>query len=412
MEEISVYIHIPFCQHRCAYCDFNTYAGIDHLIPEYVDALQKEIHFLTKTTDQKIPVNSIYFGGGTPSLLPIQSVEQIIQTVKDGFNLSDKVEISLEANPGTLSLEYLTDLNTIGINRISLGMQSAHQRELALLERYHSFEDVIEAVEWSRKAGLNNINLDLIFGLPSQSAAQWEKSIKMAISLSPEHFSLYSLTIESGTPMHSWVSKGLISEPDPDMAAEMYILACSQLAEAGYLQYEISSWARRNKENDEMISAEKSTFINEWLTPSWACRHNLQYWRNLSFLGIGAGSHGYFKGYRLVNELNPQKYIQRLCQSLRDPIFPCSPANLDSHLVDDYTEMRETMMMSLRLTREGISRSQFQDRFDRGICTVFEQEIEKLTDQKLLEWVKPNKEILRLTPEGRLLGNLVFREFV
>jgi coproporphyrinogen III oxidase-like Fe-S oxidoreductase len=214
---LSLYLHIPFCRHRCGYCDFNTYAGIENIIPDYISALAAEIRWMGVWNVDRLPVHTVYFGGGTPSLLPAAGIQRILQEVSDNFQLSDNAEVSLEANPGTLSLDYLKDLRKLGINRLSLGMQSAHPGELALLEREHSYLDVINSFTWARKASFDNINLDLIFGLPEQAAGTWKRSLELGLGLHPEHFSLYSLTLEHGTPFGSWSAKGLISQPDPDL---------------------------------------------------------------------------------------------------------------------------------------------------------------------------------------------------
>ena len=401
MNPHSIYLHIPFCQHRCNYCDFNTYARLEKLIPGYVDALIKEIQILAAGLGQPLPVHTIYFGGGTPSLLPAHAFEKILQTLDAAFDLEIPIEINLEANPGTLSLPYLRALKEIGFNRISLGMQSAHPDELVFLERLHDYVDVVEAVKWARQAGFDNLSLDLIFGLPEQHIDVWRDTLDLALSLSPEHFSLYALTIEQGTPLGRWAERGLIPEPDPDMAADMYELASDNLSAAGYSQYEISNWA-----------ANRNTVPSRNRIPELlACQHNLQYWRNQPYLGLGAGAHGFVEGYRTENILSPRAYIQRL-STPHSPLstqFPRTPATTQVTPIDQNTEMRETMLMGLRLTREGVSNEQFIARFGISINEVFEDEIIELVTWGLLEWAG---DILRLTPRGRLLGNQVFMRFV
>ncbi len=401
MEAYSVYIHIPFCRHRCAYCDFNTYAGLENLIPEYVDAIQHEIQFLTQSANERFRVHTIFFGGGTPSLLPAFFIAKILHTLDANFELVPDAEVSLEANPGTLSQSYLHDLRSAGINRLSLGMQSAHPRELAFLERLHRFDDVLESVKWSRQVGFDNINLDLIFGLPEQSLEIWEGSLDQALNLAPEHFSLYALTLEKGTPMHNWASRGRISEPDPDLAAEMYELACDKLSRAGYRQYEISNWAKANDNK-------KSVLDNSNLV----CRHNLQYWRNRPYFGFGAGAHGFANGFRISNILAPSKYIKRNSGIVDLHPFPFTPATDSFQPIDCQTEMNETLLMGLRLTNEGVSQSAFKARFDQEMVEVFAIQIDKLIGWDLLEWEGKENDILRLTPRGRLLGNRVFSEFI
>jgi oxygen-independent coproporphyrinogen-3 oxidase len=218
----SLYFHIPFCVHRCAYCDFNTYAGQETLIPDYVDALCGEIRYLAESAPQRLSAHTLFFGGGTPSLLSSFQFETILKVTRDCFDLTQDAEISLEANPGTVSFDSLRDLHGLGFNRISLGVQSSHPDELRQLERIHNYFDVIEAVTWARRAGFENLNLDLIFGLPEQSLTHFQTTLNLILGLNPDHLSLYSLTIEHGTPFGRWAKRGLLPVPDPDAAADMY----------------------------------------------------------------------------------------------------------------------------------------------------------------------------------------------
>jgi oxygen-independent coproporphyrinogen-3 oxidase len=300
MVSYSLYLHIPFCTHRCGYCDFNTYAGLESVIPEYVSALCAEIDCLALSAGQRLPAHTIFFGGGTPSLLPILEVERILAALHNAFDLQADLEITLEANPGTLTRSYLQDLHSLGVNRLSLGLQSAHPGELKLLERIHTYPEAIQSVAWARQVGFDNLNLDLIFGLPEQTLETWQNSLQLALGLHPEHFSLYALTIEHDTPFGRWSKRGLLTPPDPDLAADMYEWASEQLEKLSYAQYEISNWARSHP-----LPAPSSP------APSYACRHNLQYWRNLPYLGLGAGAHGYAAGFRTENLLSPLAYIQR-----------------------------------------------------------------------------------------------------
>ena len=344
-------------------------------------------------------VHTIYFGGGTPSLLPIISLEKILSCVDKNLRLTNPLEITLEANPGTVSEGYLVDLQALGVNRISFGMQSANPSELALLERQHSFVDVVNAVDWARAAGFTNLNLDLIYGLPQQALSSWLQSIDAAISLTPEHLSLYALTLEKGTPMQRKVQGGFLPEPDPDQAADMYDAASDRLAKVGYIQYEISNWAKRDL-HGKML----------------ACQHNLQYWRSQPYLGLGAGAHGFIDKKRTVNVASPQAYIRRLEKDQEKgsetSVFPETPASIEIQPIDQQTEIGETMMMGLRLVLEGISDQDFSERFGMRLKDRFSVEIERLTKWGLLEWAGEKADILRLTSRGRLLGNQVFREFI
>jgi len=394
MQSISLYLHIPFCTHRCGYCDFNTYAGLENLIPEYVDALIGEAGFVAASAKARLRVHTIFFGGGTPSLLPLSQVERILQSLAEFYDLSRDVEISLEANPGTLSADYLYGLRQAGVNRLSLGVQSANPEELRLLERQHNFMDVIRAVKWARQAGFYNLNLDWIFGLPGQMLQSWQRNLELAISLNPEHLSLYALSIEHGTPFKQMSNHGLIQPIDLDLAADMYEWAIWRLGEAGYVQYEISNWARPGADGKPV-----------------ACRHNLQYWRNLPYIGIGAGAHGFIGGVRIANVLAPSAYIQRMKES-KAAEFPRTPASASAERVDVSREMGETMIMGLRLVEEGVSRGGFAERFGQPIEATYSPQISKLENLGLLEAAPISNDQIRLTQKGKLLGNQVFMEFV
>lgn len=424
---VSLYLHIPFCTHRCAYCDFNTYAGQEALIPSYVDALCKEIEFIGSSraerrssdretaVEARLPVHTIFFGGGTPSLLSPLQFASIFKSIRASFALTEAVEITTEANPGTVTYEALCQLCDIGVNRISLGVQSANAFELKMLERAHSFFDVIEAVTSARKAGFQNLNLDLIYGLPEQTMQTWQTTVKRILDLHPEHVSAYALTLEHGTPFGRWASKGLLPLPDPDLAAEMYEWASETLADSGYVQYEISNWAMDSARR----GAERSRSAHT--NPSFACRHNLQYWRSLPYLAFGAGGHGYANGYRYSNVLRIKTYIERLTNYyssnslISNLSFPLSPTTVNHHKQTLQDDMSEFMMTGLRLTQEGISSVEFEKRFDKRLADVYGKEIEELLQLGLIEWINSPLtmgEGVRLTPRGRLLGNQVFMQFV
>ncbi|MEX1143388.1 MAG: radical SAM family heme chaperone HemW [Anaerolineales bacterium] len=394
MQPISLYLHIPFCTHRCGYCDFNTYAGLEALMPAYVEALITENRLLAAAAGERLPVHTIFFGGGTPSLLPAEAIEEILNELRIAYRLTGDVEISLEANPGTLNLEKLQGLRKAGVNRLSFGVQSASPQELHLLERPHDFEDVIQAVAWARQAGFDNLNLDWIFGLPGQSMASWQRNMELAIGLNPEHLSLYALSIEHGTPFKELATRGLMPEIDPDLAADMYEFATEMLKEAGYVQYEISNWAKPGRDGRPL-----------------SCRHNLQYWQNLPYAGLGAGAHGFLHGQRTANVLAPAAYIQRMKTGEAGP-FPRTPATASAETVEASREMAETMMMGLRLVEAGVSRDEFGRRFGRQLDEVYGLEIARLSELGLLESVNGQRNAVRLTERGRLLGNQVFMEFL
>ncbi len=434
----SLYLHIPFCVHRCAYCDFNTYAGQEEMIPTYAEALCKEIEFVSarfasfngiRDTDEG-KVHTIFFGGGTPSLLSPKHFELILKSIRDNFTLTDDVEITIEANPGTVSYENLLELRKIGINRISYGVQSADPEELRMLERAHNFFDVIEAVTSARKAGFENLNLDLIYGLPEQTLQTWRTTVKRILDLHPEHISAYALTLEHGTPFGRWASRGLLPMPDPDLAAEMYEWAGETFEANGYIQYEISNWAKLKDEGGgpkaEVSRQMDSSFILH--NSSFACRHNLQYWRGLPYLAFGAGAHGYANGYRYSNVLRIKTYLDRLTDpqftnsqftnsQFTNHQFPLSPATVNHHKQTLHDDMSEFMMTGLRLTQEGVSAEEFQARFGQSMQEVYGKEIAELLKLGLIECPSPiergaKDKGIRLTKRGRLLGNKVFIRFI
>jgi oxygen-independent coproporphyrinogen-3 oxidase len=338
--------------------------------------------------------------------LPIVEIETVLNHLARNFTLEEGGELTLEANPGTLSLPYLKDLRKSGLNRISLGMQSASPEQLRFLERQHTTYDTIAAVKWARQAGFDNLNLDLIFGLPGQSLAGWLESLSQAMELRPEHLSLYALTVEKGTPLHHWYGRGLVTLTDDDLVADQYEAASERLAERGYEQYEISNWA-----------------LGRDGGASYACRHNLQYWRGLPYIGMGAGAHGYYGHLRIANVLSPQAYIKRLTveagQAAGDSAriggkssFPVTPAAVEVHLLDQTTEKGEFMFMGLRLVKEGIAKSTFQERFGMDLLDAYPDPIQRLLRAGLIEWAGSGNERLRLTQKGRFLSNQVFVEFI
>ena len=392
MKAFSLYLHIPFCRRRCSYCDFNTCAGREDRIEDYLSAILVEIEKVAAKAARPLPVHTVYFGGGTPSLLTASQVDSLLQTIARYFVLSDDAEVTLEANPGTVGPDQLHRLRLAGVNRLSFGMQSAHADELVLLQRLHDTHGVIEAVKWARQAGFDNLSLDLIYGLPDQPLARWQATLETAIRLGPEHLSLYALTLEPGTRLYDWAARGLVNWPDDDLAADMVVWAMQRLEEAGFRQYEISNWARAAADGSLMMS-----------------RHNLQYWRNQPYLGFGAGAHGSANGVRTANVADLELYLTA-CQEKPAGRFPAGPAVETILEIDRTSEMQETMMVGLRLTEEGVSQAVFLERFGEPMQAMFGREIEELIGHGLLEWTEGDR--LRLTRRGRMLGNQAFMHFV
>jgi oxygen-independent coproporphyrinogen-3 oxidase len=395
----GVYLHIPFCTHRCAYCDFNTYAGLESLIPSYVEAMCAEASMVGEAWPEGEPrgVDTIFFGGGTPSLLPADSLHRILDTLRGAFEVETGAEITLEANPGTVTRAGLGALREAGINRLSLGAQSADPSILRLLERAHDFGQVEAAVREARSVGFDNLNLDLMLGVMTQTMESWRDSLQAALGLQPEHLSLYMLSVEEDTPLAARVHSGILPAPEADLAAEMYEAACAVLEAAGYLHYEISNWARRRPGSPSDQDAR-----------GWVCRHNLRYWRNLPYLGLGAGAHGSTAGFRYANVLSPQAYIQRLTRPNLEP-FPFSVAAASRLPIDRDTAMRETMLMGLRLLEEGVPAGVFRSRFGLTPQEAFLEVVSRWQAEGLLEL---QEDRLRLTRRGWLLSNQVFVDLV
>ena len=395
---LALYVHIPFCESKCPYCDFNTYAGIESLMPGYTAALLREITQWGAWLGRPL-LASVFFGGGTPSYLPTDDLQRLMDTIRAAFDLPLDAEATLEANPGDCSIERLSAMRAAGFNRISIGVQSFDDTELAMLGRRHDAERAAQAVRDARAAGFGNVSLDLMFGLPEQSVASWERSVEQAVRLGTNHLSAYALTLEHGTPLEADVRLGRTPEPDPDIAAEMYLRAQEALAGAGLAQYEISNWATQGKEST----------------------HNLAYWRSLPYLGVGPGAHSHLYGIgalgsfgaRFANANPPRVYIESVSAwtaggTLTADAIRTAAAVGQCDTVRRRDAMAETMMMGLRLNA-GVADAAFRERFGESIADAFPVPTAECVDLGLLEWVGG---ALRLTEHGRLLGNEAFARFV
>lgn len=400
LESISLYLHIPFCHAKCHYCDFNSYAGMLGLREAYVEALRREI----RQAGERVRLEdgsprrcrTIFFGGGTPSLLPAGQVADILDEARAAFALDADAEITLEANPGTLEYGHLDELRVVGVNRLSMGAQSFDAGLLKWMGRIHSPEEIETAFRAARGAGFTSINLDFIFALPGQTLQQWERTLDRAIALGPEHLSLYSLIVEEGTPIFTWVKQGKVVPADDDLAADMYELACAKLTTAGYRHYEISNWA----------------------LPGHECQHNLTYWRNLPYLGLGAGAHSSYGGHRFADVRPIREYIKRVEAAVdvsREPDIdtsdtPQRPASAvsEDEAISRELEMAETGILGLRLA-EGISLATFAERFGCDFLDVFGA---RLSDAFAFGLLQREGDVVRLTTRGQLLGNEVFERLL
>jgi oxygen-independent coproporphyrinogen-3 oxidase len=386
-----LYIHIPFCHRRCSYCDFNTYANMEHRIAAYVDALCAELAMLAEQHSAELSRSSapplsaeaaaltptIFFGGGTPTMLSLAQFERVL-TAASALVPLHSAEISVEANPGTvLGRDYLRGLRALGVNRLSMGVQSLHDPTLRLLGRIHTADEAQRSYEEAREAGFDNINLDFIFGLPGQAQAQWERTLTTIAAWDADHFSLYSLILEEGTPLFAQVTAGRIVVPDDDATAAMYEAALAQFAAAGYEQYEISNWTRGKP-----------------------CQHNLAYWLNSDYLAAGAGAHGHVYPARYANILGIDDYIAAV-QAGRLPVA-------ETTALSSGDLCGETMIMGLRLNR-GVSEEHFAARCGTSLDAAYGPTLAQLADYRLIERREGR---VRLTERGRMLGNRVFERFV
>lgn len=383
---LSLYLHIPFCRTLCTYCAFNTYAGMEASIEPFIAALIEEIRCLGES-QPGLRVGTIFFGGGTPSLIMVEQYQRLFAAIHAIFDVAADAEISLEANPNDLSANYLAGLRQTGFNRLSIGMQSANPAELRLFNRRHDVQMVINAVEMARTTGFDNLNLDLIYGIPYQTLADWHNTLSLATALRPDHISLYGLELKGGTPLTQDVKTGKLPSPDDDLAADMYDLATTMLATAGLAQYEISNWSKPGKQ----------------------ARHNLQYWRNLPYAGLGPGAHGYAGGLRYTVMRLPQRYMAAMQKSDKKYPFPRTPATAKAVRVSRETEIAETIMMGLRLTREGIQREVFKTRFGVDMLELHRPTIEKFVRHGMLY---VDDTVIRLTEKARLVSNGVIRELI
>lgn len=376
----GIYVHIPFCLSKCYYCDFNSYAGCGELVEPYLNRLAKEAEYYG--SDPRVagrPVQTIFIGGGTPTLLSAAQLARLGEVLSEYYPLASDLEWTVEANPKTLDREKLCVLRSLGVNRISLGVQAMDDRLLHAIGRVHSLVDVIAQVELIRATGFDNLSLDLIYGLPGQGLADWEHTLQAALRLEPEHLSAYGLKVEDDTPFAAQLAAGRLDLPGEEQEVAMYRLAQSELRAAGLTQYEISNFSR----------------------PGRQCRHNLLYWGNQEYLGLGAGATSFLAHHRFTHERSLSTYLKRWCDEQQPPID-------EDELLSPELEQAETVFLGLRRST-GISESEFQSRFGCSLFAVYHEAITKLTSRRLLDF---DGESIRLTEAGILVANQVFMEFL
>lgn len=399
----GIYVHIPFCERKCTYCNFNTIDFFEDLAARYVAALAKEIAFWGRRLAEEnsaaainiagsrpVAVDTIFFGGGTPSILEANQLASVIKACRDAFDVAQDAEISIEINPATFSRGKIEGWLAAGINRASVGVQSFIDRELVALSRTHTSIDARRTIEKLRQAGFNNISIDLIAGLPGQSLDDWQLNLREAVDLRPEHLSLYLLEVKEGTQLYAQIKRDARLAPDDDAAAEMYKMICDMTQEAGYEQYEISNFALM-----------PGGFANERNSVSpFRSKHNVKYWTGAAFYGMGCGAHSYDGRARWVNRLQTEKYIADVT----------STGQAVAHLTSLSGEDRaaEAIFMGLRL-REGLSLEEFRAEYDLDVLARYEKDLPRLTEAGLIE-IESGR--LRLTGRGRLLSNEVFVSFI
>lgn len=392
-EELSLYIHIPFCVRKCGYCDFLSAPADEKARDRYVQALLMEIERYqgTETADRKI--KTLYIGGGTPSILSVDQLDCIIQKIKYTFNFCDDIEASMEMNPGTASKEKCRALYQMGINRLSIGLQSTNDMELKTLGRIHSYEDFINTYTWCREAGFQNINVDLMAALPYQIVESYTTGLRKIIRLAPEHISAYSLILEEGTPFYQKYNSGCYPLPDEEQERLMYRETEQILAQAGYERYEISNYAKKG----------------------YACRHNLVYWQGGDYLGLGLGSSSYMDGVRFHNTTDFNTYVNQ------------GAYVEDREELSVQAKMEEFMFLGLRVIA-GVSGTEFEKHFGKTMEDVYgdvlrkhEEEgllqIERKEDRKEAAAAEPAKgktniEKVMLTTKGVDVSNYVFADFL
>tara|TARA_B100002049_G_scaffold225685_1_gene197934 strand:+ start:406 stop:1548 length:1143 start_codon:yes stop_codon:yes gene_type:complete len=377
-QPLGLYIHIPYCIHKCGYCDFNSHPIKQDEMNHYIDALVAEMKHYAKTYSNTNIIRTIFLGGGTPTTLTVYQLERILKECVSEFTVASDAEITIEANPATIDIEQLKSIRQTGYNRISIGVQSFDKAELKLLDRAHGPEEIHSTVDRARKAGFDNLSLDLMFAVPNQSLSSWESNLNKALEKNPEHLSTYNLTIEQGTAFSKLQSNGKLIMPDDDHQLELYKRTIERLTKKGFHHYEISNFARRGKE----------------------CKHNITYWENKNTLGLGAGASSYMNGTRFKNINLPAHYIRQVKEK--------KIAVEHRETLEPRQAMGETIMLGLRLL-QGISIHQFEKRFQISFINLFRNIISALKEKEL---VIIEKDYLRLSQKGLFWADSVILEFI
>ena len=378
---LSFYIHIPYCVKRCGYCDFNTYtpgelkegSDIAQVSNGYIDLLIQEAKIARAEVKTNEPISTIFFGGGTPTLIEPADLGRVLNSIEADFGFAKDIEITIEANPDTVSKEKLAALRGVGINRISFGMQSAAPHVLAVLDRTHNPDNVVKATNWAREVGFEQVSVDLIYGTPGESIADWEATIDSALALPINHISAYALIVESGTKLAAQVKRGEVVIPDDDQTADKYLLADEKFSQAGFTWYELSNWAKNGGE----------------------CRHNIAYWEGANWWGLGPGAHSHIDGKRFWNVKHPNAYRKRL-ELIQSPVMESETLKLEE-------KESERVMLQIRMP-EGIAKNSL------GVAALLRLE-SYLAGGQISKEHWDNGQI-SLTLSGRLMADRIVREIL
>lgn len=374
-KHIGIYIHIPFCKQKCYYCDFVSYCNKNDLIEKYIQAVKKEIQLQEIRTE----INTIYIGGGTPSYIEAKYIKEILEEIK-AKNVSKEAEITIEVNPGTVTLEKLKEYKNCGINRLSIGLQSTQDNLLKMIGRIHNFEQFLETYKMARKVGFKNINVDLMLGLPGQKISDLKESLEKVLELEPEHISVYSLIVEENTPIASKIEKNELILPEEETERNMYWYVKNTLELNGFHHYEISNFAKKGFES----------------------KHNLNCWNQQEYIAFGVAAHSYVDNVRYSNTENLEKYIENIDLGIPEN-------NRTIHEVQNEDDKKkEYMLLGLRKI-DGVKISEFKNLFGENPIYLYRNELDKLSKQGLVE---VDKDIVKLTNKGIDLANLVWEEFV
>lgn len=381
MKEIGIYIHIPFCKKKCNYCDFISFQNKNEYIEQYISCLKKEIEKSIKIENiEEIIVKTIYIGGGTPSYINSNYIVDLIEEIKKKYKITDDAEITIEVNPGTVTRQKLEDYYNIGINRLSIGLQSDNYDILKIIGRIHTYSEFLETYELARDIGFKNINIDLMLALPNQTIEILENTVNKIIKLKPEHISIYSLIIEEGTKLEEQIKNEEIKLPDENTERIMYHLVNEILKQNNYIQYEISNYSK----------------------PNFNSKHNLDCWNQKEYIGFGVASHSYINMERFSNTENLEEYIKNIKNEQIQNNYTINEVQ------NKTTQMKEYMMLGLRKI-QGISVSEFKQKFNENPIYLYRIELNKLVEKELIEIDFDN---IKLTKKGLDFANLVWEEFI